>query len=132
MKQDFVILPREVSERALASLESEFGKHSKSASDIRTALDQPQGEQEPVAVARVDDLEGGGRVRALAMNLSLDAPLYTHPQPKREPLTDDELDKINRSTTWPVKSLASLGDRQWAELLRCAARAIEAAHNIKD
>lgn len=40
--QEFVTLPREVVKRALASLESEFGKHSKSASDIRAALDRPQ------------------------------------------------------------------------------------------
>jgi hypothetical protein len=47
---------------------------------------QPQQaeKQEPVAVARVDDLERGGRVRALAMGLALDAPLYTTPQPQRE------------------------------------------------
>ena len=37
-----ITLPIEVVERALASLESEFGKHSKSASDIRAALKQPQ------------------------------------------------------------------------------------------
>ena len=37
-----ITLPIEVVERALASLESEFGKHSKSASDIRAALEQPQ------------------------------------------------------------------------------------------
>jgi hypothetical protein len=33
--------------------------------------------QELVVIARVDDLERGGRVRALAMGLALDAPLYT-------------------------------------------------------
>lgn len=49
-------------------------------------------QQEPVAVARVDDLERGGRVRALAMGLSLDAPLYTRP-PAREPLTDEQIDR---------------------------------------
>lgn len=45
-------------------------------------------------------------------------PLYTHPQPKREPLTDEELDAV----------MFSVG-------LSCTAkdvaRAIEAAHNIK-
>ena len=50
---------------------------------IKEALAQP--EQEPVAVARVDDLERGGRVRALAMGLSLDAPLYTTPPQPKEP-----------------------------------------------
>ena len=40
---------------------------------------QPAPVQEPVAVARVDDLERGGRVRALAMGLALDAVLYTTP-----------------------------------------------------
>ncbi len=48
--------------------------------------------QEPVAVARVDDLERGGRVRALAMGLALDAPLYTTP-PQREwvEITDEQI-----------------------------------------
>ena len=56
-------------------------------------------QQEPVAVARVDDLERGGRVRALAMNLSLDAPLYTT-QPPRKPwvgLTDEERADVYKS-----------------------------------
>ena len=35
-------------------------------------------------VSRVDDLERGGRVRALAIKLSLDAPLYAHPPAKEE------------------------------------------------
>ena len=51
-------------------------------------------QQEPVAVARVDDLERGGRVRALAMGLGLDAALYTSP-PASKPLTDESI-KIMR------------------------------------
>lgn len=79
---------------------------------------QPLGEQEPVSVARVDDLEGGGRVRALAMNLSLDAPLYTHPQPKREPLTDEEIDKLCQQFDDPMRR------EMWII-------GFKAAHNIK-
>lgn len=58
---------------------------------IKATYEQPAQQQEPVSVARVDDLERGGRVRALAMGLSLDAPLYTSP-PKRTwvGLTDEE------------------------------------------
>ena len=35
--------------------------------------------KKPYAVARVDDLERSGRVRALALRLSLDTPLFTSP-----------------------------------------------------
>ena len=96
-------------------------------------VEQPQVEQEPAETfdevwAAIDwDKWRMEPIRELVREIHS----KTSPQPKREPLTDEEIDKINRSTTWPVKSLASLGDRQWAELLRCAARAIEAAHNIK-
>lgn len=63
MTQKFVTLPREVVERALASLESEFGKHSKSASDIRAALNQPQANQPamtPIAQRKLEDLMASG------------------------------------------------------------------------
>lgn len=93
---------------------------------------QPRGEQEPAGEAAfMPGTTGFTMACFLASDVPVGTKLYAHPQPKREPLTGEEIDKINRSTTWPVKSLASLGDRQWAELLRCAARAIEAAHNIK-
>ena len=98
-------------------------------------VEQPQVEQEPVAKVVLTEQLGLPCLQWLDLDRQFDFKggelLYTHPQPKRDPLTDEEINKINRSTTWPVKSLASLGDRQWAELLRCAARAIEAAHNIK-
>ncbi len=58
---------------------------------------QPQPEQER-PVARVDDLERGGRVRALALGLGLDDPLYTAPQTQREwvGLTHEETNLIVR------------------------------------
>lgn len=82
-----------ISERGLRKSEIEHRRA------IRAALAEPEVEQEPVAVARVDDLERGGRVRALAMNLSLDAPLYTAP-PRREwrGLTNDERQRILDTT----------------------------------
>ena len=86
---------------------------------------QPLGEQEPVSVARVDDLEGGGRVRALAMNLSLDAPLYTRPQPKhtkRKPLSEDEILDI-----WEEKYMSWIGGGQFVHIFQLA----EFIHNIK-
>jgi hypothetical protein len=60
------------------------------------AAAQPAPVQEPAAVARVDDLERGGRVRALAMGLALDAALYTTPPAQRTwvGLTDEERDAI--------------------------------------
>ena len=49
---------------------------------------------------------------------------YTHPQPKREPLTDDDVERLwyqNRGGLWYQNQGISLR----------FARAIEAAHNIK-
>ena len=71
--------------------------------------EQPAQQQEPVAVARVDDLERGGRVRALAMGLGLDAALYTSPQPAQpsKPLTDEEILDMARTfgaQPWPPGS----------------------------
>ena len=90
---------------------------------------QPRGEQEPAAEHKLKDVrcECCGYMTHHREHMGCIRAAHA----KREPLTDEEINKINRSTTWPVKSLAGLGDRQWAELLRCAARAIEAAHNIK-
>ena len=72
-------------------------------------VEQPAQQQEPVAVARVDDLERGGRVRALAMGLGLDAALYTSPQPAQpsKPLTDEEILDMARTfgaQPWPPGS----------------------------
>ena len=57
---------------------------------------EPHKQQEPVAVARVDDLERGGRVRALAMGLGLDQPLYTSPPAQRTwiGVTDEEIEQV--------------------------------------
>jgi hypothetical protein len=76
--------------------------------------------QEPVAVARVDDLERGGRVRALAMGLALDAALYTTPPAAPVPLTDEQID-----TAWLLNGGGLAANRYYD-----FARAIEAAHGI--
>ena len=56
-----------------------------------------------------------------------DVPVYLHPQPKREPLTDEQIDHITAAfPTWlfPVEN-------QRRDCDRAIARAIEAAHGIK-
>ena len=85
--------------------------------------EQPAQQQEPAAVARVDDLERGGRVRALAMGLGLDAPLYTTP-PQRKPLTDEQIGMAFRKA-FPV------GGVVFTNGAIDFARNIEAAHGIK-
>ncbi len=67
-------------------------EHREAITAIKAALeakDEPM--QKPWAVARVDDLERGGRTRALAMMLGLDAPLYATPPaaPVQEPVALD-------------------------------------------
>lgn len=86
-----------------------------------SAAPQPQVEQEPVAV--VDFTTEGWREIVDALRTLPDgAQLYTRPQPKREPLTDDQISRLwsdaHNDTT----------DRMAFQVL---ARAIEASHNIK-
>lgn len=50
-------------------------------------------------------------------------PLYTHPQPKREPLTDEQIEKLLDAVIADKKTKDQIGD---------FARAIEAAHGIKE
>lgn len=123
MKQDFVILPRDLVELALASLESEFGKHSKSASDIRTALEQPQGEHDPVAKVVLTEQLGLPCLQWLDLDRQFDFKggelLYTRPQPKQEPLTDEEIDKLCPQFDDPMRR------EMWII-------GFKAAHNIKD
>jgi hypothetical protein len=84
--------------------------------------------QEPVAVARVDDLERGGRVRALAMGLALDAALYTTPAPAPLPLTDEQINNLRQQ--YGVTSNGR-GIKEFTYVVDFA-RAIEAAHGITE
>ena len=103
---------------ALETLMIERGSiYDKAITAIKEALAQP--EQKPWAVARVDDLERAGRVRALAMGLGLDVPLYAAP-PQRKPLTDEEIETYRYMIDWTA---------HWSYIN--FARAIEAAHGIK-
>ena len=82
-------------------------------------VEQPQGEQEPVAW--IENIGGGvsynpyhEAARKLPDGVRFD--LYTHPQPKREPLTEMEINTIWRNST----------HRTTVEVVR----AIEAVHGI--
>jgi hypothetical protein len=82
--------------------------------------------QEPVAVARVDDLERGGRVRALAMGLALDAALYTTPAPAPVPLTDEQIDAATKA--WFENDIVA-GQNPFRKRMRAA---FAAAHAITE
>ena len=82
-----ITLSRDTVEQWLEDLEySDSDKNVIAA--IKQALAAQPAVQEPVAVARVDDLERGGRVRALAMGLALDAALYTTPPAQPAPVQE--------------------------------------------
>ena len=85
-----------------------------------SAVEQPQGEQEPVAT--VNRL-GTIYLTQAGCGMQPGTRLYTHPKPKREPLTAEQ---------WTQK----LGDRQLFTILEAIRfvekeYGIEAAHNIK-
>ena len=83
--------------------------------------DQPQSEQEPVAW--IENLGGGigynpyhEAAQKLPDGVRFD--LYTHPQPKRKPLTDEEIDKLCPQFDDPMRR------EMWII-------GFKAAHNIK-
>ena len=144
---DNITLPRSVVEQVLEALEYERDAnnpldwhHDKTMHALRAALEQPQVEQEPVAWQRrmrtkwmrdgewwpwqecskevaydckqapvIDDWEYESR------------PLYTHPQPKREPLTVGQINRLIADGKLPLSGNPYE-----------VARAIEAAHGIKE
>ena len=139
MTQEFVTLPREVLDRAMEALfEADSVREDyqnvkvrrDSIAALRAALEQPQGEQKPFAWLWVNKQTG-------AKGVCFEIPtafhpdylwrhLYTHPQPSREPLTDEEILKAVRhlyQSDLPV----GMGFSDDLDV----ARAIEAAHNIK-
>ena len=137
MTQEFVTLPREVVEQALESLlnEGNFRKLMKplieeSIKQIKAALEQPQGEQPPTteqssAVGVIGwknhQPNSGTVVHWTTLMPPLGTKLYTHPQPKREPLTVE----FNTAATG-----AKPGTPTWL-VTAAFTRAVEASHNIK-
>ena len=103
MTQEFVTLPREVMEQALKALENTSPLGFNMESDkkfyaaivaLRSALEQPQVQQEPVAgVVIRDGLPCLLQDRHIK---STDHRVYTHPQPAQKPLTDDQVLKAVR------------------------------------
>lgn len=56
-------------------------------------IPEPQGEQEPALVVAYDK-QGWGQMLDDMREIPDGTPLYTHPQPKREPLKKEEIDRI--------------------------------------
>ena len=136
MTQEFVTLPREVAQQALEALEEAdlLMEHRQNVElrrsalvTLRAALEQSQGEQAPVAWLWVNKQTGAKgvcfEIPAAFHPDYLWRHLYTHPQPKREPLTDDVIADL-MMRTWGCASIAPRHAPTFA-------RAIEAAHNIK-
>ena len=145
MTQEFVTLPREVVEQALAAMslalsDVDWRKASptqpvihKAYNATRSALEQPRGEQEPVGFVRQIDIEqiaktpsdwGAMFGRVMGFNT---VPVYTRPQP-RQPLTDEAVLGVAKSIE--IQFDSERLNEQIDDILAFA-RAIEAAHNIK-
>ena len=125
-----ITIPRSVVEQALKALEkadriSGYRNNWAEVNSLIAALEQPQVEQEPVAW--IEHEWSGSGLRHLHFERPAPTvrdevvrpvwtPLYTHPQPKREPLTEMEINTIWRNST----------HRTTVDVVR----AIEAAHGI--
>ena len=133
---DKVLIDRSVLEQALEALtncvseyghrcnrcDSEVDPEAKVASALRAALVQPQVEQEPYAWMSV-----GGTIWR-HKTCADDVPLYSHPQPPRQPLTDGQKDSITHEL-----NMARCNEKRIVgngELTERIVRAIERAHGI--
>jgi len=87
---------------------------------LRQAIAEAE-KQEPVATVHAswNDDEGFMLVKRTGERLNMGDSLYTHPQPKREPLTDEQIAEF-----FGVKAV----DESFVDFVR----AIEAAHGIKE
>ena len=135
MTEKFVTLPREVLEQVLNALDAgvKISPNSVLHDRLRAALEQPQVEQEPVTTLTIEvegpmhkvDFEWGDPLRHLPAG---SYELYLHPQPKREPLTDEAVLGVAKSIE--IQFDSERLNEQIDDILAFA-RAIEAAHNIK-
>ena len=129
-----ITMPRSVVEQALEALdEIAWSNNTRRQSDraddarivLRAALEQPQGEQEPVGC--VAGTYGGYPVVRLinpALVLPFGTALYTHPQPKREPLTDEQINDHRLALPYDGEDLPDPWD------FKQGVRAAERAHRI--
>ena len=119
---DQVTVPRAVAQQALEALEARavnryFEHLGETIAALKAALEQTV--QEPVAWC---DIEEDGTIHGLRYWSEpgrREHALYTHP-PRREPLSDEELDRL-----WREPMSADWEHREYA-------RAVEAAHGIKE
>ena len=138
---DTITLPRNVVEQALEALtnctseyghrcnrcDSEVDPDGNVASALRAALDQPQVEQEPIGeVGAMPGTTGFTMACFLAADAPVGTKLYANQQPKREPLTEDEIFSAirplcNSDTT--CKAIIGISMDEY--------RAIESAHGIE-
>ena len=132
-----ITLPRAVVEQALELWEN--GSGIALGSLLESILEQPQGEQEPVA-ATLAFYEDQREPRLLSWNRLPNGEhwLYTHPQP-RQPLTDEQIQGAAtkavqaRKLSWLGFRKDSQGHYTIPDLSLChyqLARAIERAHGI--
>ena len=128
-----VLIDSEVVEKALNALDAgvKISPNSVLHDRLRAALEQPQGEQEPVAW--IENLVGAlsynpyhEASRKLPEGVRFD--LYTRPQP-RQPLTDEAVLGVAKSIE--IQFDSERLNEQIDDILAFA-RAIEAAHNIKE
>jgi len=122
---DTITLPRSVVEQALEAFADERAAnnpldwhHDKVMMALRAALEQQPTTGQSLILGVIgwkNHLPNSGTVvHWTALMPPIGTKLYTHPQPKREPLTDDEHERLMRG-------------RSTLDY----ARAIERAHNIK-
>lgn len=92
---DKILIDRSVIEQALEAFEAWDARgRLRVMNALRAALEQPQVEQEPYLWHDPVRDQFWNREDAQYMDMSGTIPLYTHPQPPRQPLTDEQIGEI--------------------------------------
>ena len=143
---DKILIDRSVVEQALKALEkadriSGYRNNWAEVNSLIAALAQPQGEQEPVTArhrfrnpqrgtpdwsvwqpCKVEKKRPVWEIDSQGFEVEYQA-LYTHPQPPRQPLTDEQIEDIDGEILKQGHSESHTGMLEFA-------RAIERAHGI--
>lgn len=99
------------------------------AEALRAALEQPQVEQEPYLWHDPVRDQFWNREDAQYMDMSGTIPLYIHPQPPRQPLTDEQIDTMFGNAEIG-DALAERVRKRNQEIYWFGVRDAEAAHGI--
>lgn len=132
---DTITLPRKVVKRVMDALyytattkskhPNQWKEEDAAMKELRAALEQPQGEQEPYGYVYGNSFWEAKNPRITDDVRRLGKPLYTRPHPPRQPLTDDERQDVYAKA---IKAIDNDPNLSWRDAIVFET---ERAHGIR-